>query len=71
MEGIGVRVTAHTLDGLLRASVDVCRELFPNAPSLASASSSKVSTPCFPETHESALAAAAHNDLGSEDKSGG
>ena len=60
--GVDAHAMVYNMEEYFRVSVDVCRELFPNALALASASSSKVSSSWCPEGHEVAPAAAPCSD---------
>ena len=52
-----VQVMAYSLEDVLKSSVELYVELFPTAPSMTSASSARVSSPCILESHEHAPAA--------------
>ena len=71
MDGVNVHVVLYTMEDCLRASVDIYMEVFPKAFSLASASSSTASTPCYPETHDRAPVALPNSEVHNLDQSGG
>ena len=52
----------YTMDDFLNSSLDLYRDLFPNAPKMNSVSALKVQCPCVPEDHQFAPAAVGNSE---------
>jgi hypothetical protein len=57
IDGAAVNVMVYNMEDFLKSSLELYRNLFPNAASMATTSSMKVQTPCTPEDHQQAPAA--------------
>jgi hypothetical protein len=57
IDGAAVDVMVYNMEDFLKSSLEVYRNLFPSAASMATTSSMKVQTPCTPEDHQQAPAA--------------
>ena len=67
-----VQVLSYNMEGFLKSSVELYVELFLAAPSMSSASSVRVASPCTPETHEHApVAIPSPGALGADKSEGG
>ena len=57
IDGAAVDVMVYNMEDVLNSSLELYRNLFPIAASMATTSSRKVQTPCTPEDHQQAPAA--------------
>ena len=70
VDGIDASGMIYNMYDVRMASVDIYRGVTPDALSLALASSNRISSPCFRETHEAAPVAAPCLELGHDGQGG-
>jgi hypothetical protein len=62
IDGAAVDVMVYNMEGFLKSSLELYRNVFPTAASMATTSSMKVQTPCTPEDHQQAPAAVVNSE---------